>query len=96
MGTESVHVEVTRFDLVLSGVTRERVSEGFKEYHRILGPRGDGSRNTKSMETMQEKKMGKLPGQRSDPWMPIDTQRETERSAWSYLNPWDAAGQRDL
>lgn len=96
MGTESVHVEVTRFDLVLNGVTRERVSEGFKEHHQILGPRGDGSRNTKSMETIQEKKTGKLTGQRSDQWMLIDTQKETKRSAWSYLNLWNAAGQRDL
>lgn len=43
MGTESVHVEVTRFDLVLSGASRERVSEGFEKTTRCLGPRGDGA-----------------------------------------------------
>lgn len=95
MGTESFHVEVTRFDLVLSGASRERVSEGSEKNNQMLRPRRRWSRNTKSVEIVQEKKPGKLTGQRSDQWMPIDTQKETERSVWSYLNLWDVAGQRD-
>lgn len=43
MGTESFHVEVTRFDLVLSGASRERVSEGSEKTTRCLGPGGDGA-----------------------------------------------------
>lgn len=85
VGTELVHVEVARFDLVLSGACGKESLKGLKNTTRCLGPRGDGSRNTKSIEIVQEKKMGKLTGQRSDQWMPIDTQKETERSTWSLF-----------